>query len=113
MTTRWPAGVRKARDLVMEHGWNATAYQIVNPGIDHWFSERDDAVVGYVTYRKFRVVAGAPVCALARLDEVTAEFELSSRRAAEKVCYFGAEARLESLLKSRVDHAMALLGAQP
>jgi len=97
----------------MEHGWNATAYQIVNPGIDHWFSERDDAVVGYVTYRKFRVVAGAPVCALARLDEVTAEFELSSRRAAEKVCYFGAEARLESLLKSRVDHAMALLGAQP
>ena len=110
---RWPAGVRKARDLVMQHGWNATSYQIVNPGIDHWFSDRGDAVIGYVKYRKFRVVAGAPVCTLARLPEVTGEFENSSEQAGESVCYFGAEARLESLLKFRDDHAMALLGAQP
>ena len=26
-----------ARELVMTHGWNATDYQILNPGIEHWF----------------------------------------------------------------------------
>ena len=35
-----------ARRLVLAHGWNATAYQIINPGIDHWFSSRGDAVIG-------------------------------------------------------------------
>jgi phosphatidylglycerol lysyltransferase len=113
MTSRWPAGVRRARDLVMEYGWNATSYQIVNPGIDHWFSERGDAVVGYVTHRSVRVVAGAPVSAAGRLSDVVDEFERASERAGERVCYFGAEARLESVLGTRGDHAMALLGAQP
>ena len=27
-----------ARELVMSYGWNATCYQILNPGIEHWFS---------------------------------------------------------------------------
>jgi len=33
----------------MLHGWNATAYQIVNPGMSLWFSANGDAVAGYVT----------------------------------------------------------------
>ena len=37
------------RRLVLEHGWNATAYQILNPGIAHWFAREGDAVIGYVT----------------------------------------------------------------
>ena len=28
----------KARALVLRFGWNATAYQILNPGIELWFS---------------------------------------------------------------------------
>ena len=36
------ADVARARQLVLEHGWNATAYQIVNRGIEHWFSVRGD-----------------------------------------------------------------------
>ena len=28
---------RRARDLVMKHGWNTTCFQIVNPGIEYWF----------------------------------------------------------------------------
>ena len=52
-----------ARELVMLHGWNATAYQIVNPGMTLWFSSTADAVVGYVERGRTRVVAGSPVCA--------------------------------------------------
>lgn len=46
--------------LLREYAWNATAYQIVNPGIEHWFSPEGDAVIGYVTRGRVRVVAGAP-----------------------------------------------------
>jgi phosphatidylglycerol lysyltransferase len=105
--------VERARALVLEHGWNATSYQIVNPGIAHWFSAADDAVVGYVEAGRVRVVAGAPVATPDRLREVAAEFERASRAAGFGVCYFGAEGRLDALYRGAPTHAMALLGAQP
>ncbi|HKN69131.1 MAG TPA: DUF2156 domain-containing protein [Gemmatimonadaceae bacterium] len=103
----------RARELVLEHGWNATAYQIVNPGMSLWFSAQGDAVVGYVERSLTRVVAGAPVCAAERLSAVVDEFEHECRRLGRRVCYFGAEARLESVLGARPDHSRVLLGSQP
>jgi len=103
----------KARDLVMKYGWNTTCFQIVNPGIEYWFGEDRDSVVGYVRSGGVRVVAGAPVCAEETLGSVTAAFESDSRADSFSVCYFGAEARLESVLRDDPDHASVLLGAQP
>jgi phosphatidylglycerol lysyltransferase len=105
--------LRQARDLVFRYGWNATAYQIVNPGIELWFSPKADAVIGFVRAHNTFVVAGAPVCANERLAEVSTEFEQSARRAGKRVCYFGAEARLEELYRGAATHSMVLLGAQP
>jgi phosphatidylglycerol lysyltransferase len=102
-----------ARELVLRYGWNATAYQIINPGIEHWFSRGGDAVVGYVKRRGVRVVAGAPVCAAARLADVAAEFEAEAAERGERVCYFCAEARLEALYGGVRDHSMVQLGSQP
>ena len=98
---------------MLRYGWNATSYQIVNPGIDHWFDERGDAVVGYVTHSGIRVVAGAPVCSAARIADVAAEFERESELAGDGVCYFGAEERLEQATRDSTRHSVALLGAQP
>src|SRR5512133_3872786 len=108
MSGSWPTDVKRARELVLAHGWNATAYQIVNPGIGHWFSSAGDAVVGYVQYAGFRIVAGAPVCALERLSEVVSEFESDSRSSKFRVCYFGAEARLDAVLSGSTTHSRAL-----
>ena len=108
-----PDQLAQARDLVLAHGWNATAYQIVNPGMSLWFSARGDAVVGYVERRLTRVVAGAPVCAPDRLVDVVDEFEQECKMKRRRVLYFGAEARLESVLRGRADHARVLLGSQP
>jgi phosphatidylglycerol lysyltransferase len=102
-----------ARELVLMYGWNATAYQIVNPGIEHWFSARGDAVVGYVRKHGVYVVAGAPVCALGRLEAVIAEWEQYARRRGRRVCYFGAAGRLHLLLSARPDYSTVVLGAQP
>lgn len=105
--------IARARDLVLAHGWNSTSFQIVNPGIQRWFADAGDAVVGYVTAADVRVVAGAPVCERDRLEDVAAEFELEARDADELVCYFCAEQRLESVYAGSDYHSKFLLGAQP
>lgn len=104
---------RRARDLVMKYGWNTTCFQIVNPGIEYWFGADGESVVGYVSSGGVRVVAGAPVCAEETLGAVTAAFENDSMANGLSVCYFGAEARLESLFHGVSDHSNILLGAQP
>jgi phosphatidylglycerol lysyltransferase len=98
---------------VLAHGWNATSYQILNPGIQHWFSAGGNAVVGYVRRYGVRIVAGAPVCAEADLPAVAAEFASDARASGETICYFGAEARLDALCRDDHRHGMVLLGAQP
>jgi len=102
-----------ARALVLRHGWNAAAYQILNPGMRLWTAAAGDAVAGYQTYGGVRVVAGAPVCPLERLADVAGELEADARAHGERVVFFGAGTRLEGILGARGDHAVVRLGAQP
>lgn len=103
----------RARALVLSHGWNATCYQILNPGFERWFSDSGDAVVGYVEHHRTRLVGGAPVCGEDRLADVAAEFEANSRREGFRTCYFGAESHLEHIYRDSRDHSMIVLGSQP
>lgn len=103
----------EVRELVVRHGWNATAYQILNPGIERWFSTRRDAVVGYVTYGGYRVVAGGPVCAASRLGAVLEEFEDDTHARGLWSCYFAADERVADELAQRGPFDRILLGAQP
>ncbi len=105
--------LHRARALVLRHGWNATAYQIINPGIRHWFASDGDAVVGFVDAPGFRVVAGAPICAAERLPFIHRQFEVDAAHERKRVCYFGAETRLENLLSVTRGYSRVLLGAQP
>jgi phosphatidylglycerol lysyltransferase len=97
----------------MRHGWNAVAYQILNPGKQHWFSRDGDVVAGYVSFAGVRVVAGAPVCAPERLASAAAELEADAATLGERVLFFGAGARLERVYGARSDHSLVRLGAQP
>src|SRR5262245_10963562 len=103
------AELERARRLVFEHGWNATSYQILNPGIRLWFAAEGDAVIGYVRHGRTRVVAGAPVCPDARLPAVAAAFENEAASRRERVCYFAAESRLLSVRP----YGCLFLGSQP
>ncbi|GLC26844.1 DUF2156 domain-containing protein [Roseisolibacter agri] len=103
----------EARALVLRNGWNATAYQILNPGMALWFAAAGDAVVGFQRHARVRVVAGAPVCPLPRLAAVADELEADARAHGERVVFFGAGTRLETILGGRADHAVVRLGAQP
>lgn len=103
----------RARQLVLKYGWNTTCFQIVNPGIEYWFGDDGESIVGFVSTDKMRVVAGAPVCPKESLPSVVQAFEADARSKDLGVCYFGAEARLEGVLHDSKDHARVLLGAQP
>lgn len=104
-------GLAKARALVLRYGWNATCYQILNPGMSLWFSRNGDAVAGYADWGRTRVAAGAPICAPERLASAAAEFEAHARAEGRGVCYFAAGTRLESILGPVCGRI--LLGAQP
>ena len=114
-----PRGVAaaKARELVMAHGHNATACQILNPGIDYWFSVRLDAVVGYVRRGSWLLVAGEPVCASAALSGVVEEFEAFTRDRGLQLCYVCAADSLRDLLTQSTTrahtHSSITIGAQP
>lgn len=108
-----PADADLARALIMRHGWNATAYQLLNPGIALWFSDSRDAVIGYVSCGDTRVVAGAPVCSIDRLERVVEEFRRDASDVRQRVCFFGAGERLERALTSTGGWSAASLGAQP
>lgn len=102
--------LERARQLVLRHGWNATSYQILNPGINLWFSADGSAVTGYVESHGVRVVAGAPICADDRLPEVARDFESAAPGA--NVCYFCAGTRLLSAIGGE-GHCSVIVGAQP
>ena len=103
----------RARALILEFGWNATAYQILNPGLTLWFTARRDGVIGLVRHGRTVVVGGAPVCALDRLDAIAAEFDGAARARGYRVCYFGAGDRLDNLYAADAGWSRVLLGAQP
>lgn len=108
-----PARRERAHDLVVRYGWNSTAYQILNPGIDYWFAPDVDAVVGYVDRHGVRVVAGAPICTQQCLAAAALQLEAESAAAGLKVCYFCAGHRLRSVLEDGPPHSAVLIGAQP
>ena len=103
----------RARALVMRYGWNAMSYQLLNPGMEHWFAAQDDAVIGFVRRHRVRIVAGAPVCPHDRLAAVVAEFEQTATEQKETVCYFGAAARLTETVRHLPQHDSVVIGAQP
>lgn len=105
--------MERARELVMEFGWNSTSYQILNPGIDLWFALSANAVIGYTRRHGVLLVAGAPVCALDALERVCGEFELFAQARRCSVCYVCAEERLRFFFARRADHSAIALGAQP
>jgi len=77
--------------LLKRHGWNATSFQILEPGFRYWF-DGEDACIGYVdTGRAW--VAAAPVADPARFDALITRFVAAATAARRRVCCFATEAR--------------------
>jgi phosphatidylglycerol lysyltransferase len=102
-----------ARELVMTYGWNTTAYQILNPGLQHWYAPNEPAVVAYTRRQNVLLVAGAPVCAADALGSVAAAFEQFARDQGCRVCYVCAAERMREVAAGSREHSTIAIGAQP
>ncbi|MCC6687326.1 MAG: DUF2156 domain-containing protein [Fimbriimonadaceae bacterium] len=103
----------RVRDHILQFGWNSTCFQVVNPGITHWWSSDSSVLIGYVLVGRIAVVAGAPICLLADLEKGISEWEAFVVSQGWDTCYFGAEERLQGLLKNRGGYTSIILGSQP
>ena len=79
-------------ELVKQHGWNATAFQVLGPRFEYWF-DGEDACVAYVDTGAAWVVAGAPLCDEARLALTAERFSAAAREAGRRASFFAVERR--------------------
>lgn len=94
--------------LLRRHGWNATSFQVLEPGFRYWF-DGDDACVAYVDTGGAWVGAGAPLCPLGRCAEVAERFIAAARQAGRRACLFATEERFTA----RSGLASLMIGEQP
>lgn len=104
------AGQRaRALQLLKRYGWNATSFQVLEPGVCYWFDPAREACVAYVDTGRAWVVAGAPIAPEERIAELAAAFERVAAAARRRVCYFGVERRF----LREVLHRSLPIGEQP
>jgi phosphatidylglycerol lysyltransferase len=96
--------------LVERHGWNATAFQTLEPGYEYFF-HGDDACVAYVDTGGAWVAAGAPIAPAGALAEVTTAFVAAARAARKRCCFFAVEERLHGAVGD--DLRYLSIGEQP
>ena len=88
------------RALVRRHGWNATSFQVLEPGYRYFFAG-DDACVAYVDTGRAWVAAGAPLASEPCMAAVTAAFIAAARAAGRRACLFATEERFTALVPLR------------
>jgi phosphatidylglycerol lysyltransferase len=89
---------QRALALLRRHGWNATSFQILEPGFFYWFDDQDDlgedgACVAYLDTGRAWVAAGAPIAGLERAPEVALRFVAAAAARRRRACFFGTEDR--------------------
>ena len=86
--------------LVRRHGWNATSFQVLEPGYRYFFAG-PDACVAYVDTGQAWVAAGAPLAETARMAAVAAAFVTAARAAGRRACFFATEERFTAVVPLR------------
>jgi phosphatidylglycerol lysyltransferase len=94
-------------ELLRQHGWNATSFQVLEPGFSYWFAA--DACVAYFDTGRAWVAAGAPIAAEASLGSVASSFVAAARAAGRRACFFATEQRFLAVAGFR----HLLIGEQP
>ena len=82
--------------LLRRYGWNATSFQVLEPGLRYWFGG-DDTCVAYVDTGKSFVVAGAPIAGEAQVQQAAERFAAFARRCGRRLRFFAVADRFLEL----------------
>ena len=99
---------RRVLSVLRRHGWNATSFQVLEPGFRYWFAD-EDACVAYVDTGRAWIAAGAPLTEPHRLREVAEQFHHQALSSGRRSALFGVEQRVVAVLPW---HTL-LIGEQP
>jgi phosphatidylglycerol lysyltransferase len=91
---------RRVLAVLRRHGWNATSFQVLEPGFQYWFAD-DDACVAYVDTGRAWVAAGAPLTVRPRLREVAEAFHRTALESRRRLAFFAVEQRVVDALHWR------------
>lgn len=94
--------------LLQRYGWNATSFQVLEPGLRYWFGG-DDTCVAYVDTGKAFVVAGAPIADEASVRQTAERFAAFARRCRRRLRFFAVADRFLEL----APFAALQIGEQP
>jgi len=94
-------------ELLRAFGWNATSFQILEPGLRYWFEA--GGCVAYVDTGRAWVAAGAPLASEQDLARVAEGFVQAARAQGRSAVFFATEERFVA----HTDHAALLIGEQP
>ncbi|HSZ83412.1 MAG TPA: DUF2156 domain-containing protein, partial [Polyangia bacterium] len=86
-----PPARARALALLKRHGWNATSFQMLEPGFRYWFD--GDACVGYVDTGAAWIAASAPVTTDEALAPAASRFVDAARAAGRRAAFFATEER--------------------
>ena len=98
----------RALALLRRHGWNATSFQILEPGFNYWF-DGDAACVAYRDTGGAWVAAGAPIAEPERAPAVALAFVAAAADRGRRASFFGTEDRFAAA----VPFAAMRIGEQP
>lgn len=97
---------------VQRYGYNATAFQVLEPGFRYWFAPDGCGAVAYVDTGSAWVAGGAPLAPAEKLAEVAQQFTSAAAVSGRRVCFVAVEQRFLDAADSL--HMQALqIGAQP
>ncbi len=110
--------IERTRRAILKNGRNATAYQIINHGIQRWFyrdaETGEDALIGYVCKGKTGVAAGEPVCKEKDIQKIVRLFqEHMQQHSSPWTCWFCASPVFARQFQNKPGYAIILIGAQP
>jgi phosphatidylglycerol lysyltransferase len=86
-----PDDSKRALAVLRRHGWNATSFQILEPGFRYWFE--DDVCVAYIDTGSAWVAAGAPIGPPHLVPAAAQRFVVAAAGNGRRSCFFGTEDR--------------------
>ncbi|HXJ23416.1 MAG TPA: phosphatidylglycerol lysyltransferase domain-containing protein [Polyangia bacterium] len=81
----------RALAILRGHGWNATSFQILEPGFRYWFEPQ--VCVAYIDTGRAWVAAGAPIGPPHLVPAAAQRFAAAAAGNGRRACFFGTEDR--------------------
>ena len=99
-------------EAVRRYGYNATAFQVLEPGFEYWFAPAQAGIVAYVDTGSAWVAGGAPLAPADKLAQVARQFEQAASARGRRACFVAVEQRFLHVAPEAKFQALQI-GEQP